>query len=64
MDIETEVLIAGGGMAGPALAAALAGAGVAAALADRGLHRAPSVPDLIIAATAASMKGRPGQGRG
>ena len=27
-------------------------AGVQAALADRGLHRAPSVPDLIIAATA------------
>lgn len=35
MDIDTEVLIAGGGMAGLALAAALAGAGIPVALADR-----------------------------
>ncbi len=44
MDIETEVLIAGGGMAGLALTAALAGAGVAVALADRRTFDAIAAP--------------------
>ncbi len=35
MDTESDVLVAGGGLAGLAMAAALAGAGVAVALADR-----------------------------
>ncbi len=41
---ETDVLIAGGGMAGLALAAALAGAGIAVALADRSRFEAAAAP--------------------